>query len=54
MNIQDVYNNKKEITNVKKNIIDFDETELSMSVFIWIVNEFIKIGDLLLPDFMFK
>ena len=38
MNIQDVYNDKKEVINTKL-ICNFLEGELSMSVFIWIVNE---------------
>ena len=39
MDIQDVYNDKKELINIKKQRKDFLENEYSMSTFIWIVNE---------------
>lgn len=39
MDIQDVYNDKKELVGISKNRNKFNENEFSMSTFIWIVNE---------------
>ncbi|MBE6160566.1 MAG: NUDIX domain-containing protein [Lactobacillales bacterium] len=39
MDIQDVYNDKKELIGIKKYRDEFNEDEYSMSCFIWIINE---------------
>lgn len=39
MDIQDVYNDKKEFTGIKKTRNEFNEDEYSMSTFIWIIND---------------
>jgi len=39
MDIQDVYNNRKELTGIKKYRNEFNQDEYSMSTFIWIVND---------------
>lgn len=39
MDLQDVYNNKKQLTGIKKYRNQFNNDEYSMSVFIWIIND---------------